>query len=78
MENAALYRQYAANCLNIVRQISDATAKSSLLDMAMVWVSLAHQSEKITAAQHVAAPRQQQQPEHPLLKQKLDPQPEKE
>ncbi len=59
MENSALYRQYAANCLNIAQQIADATAKSSLLDMAMVWVSLAHQSGKASAAQHVAA---QQQP----------------
>lgn len=62
MENAALYRQYAANCLNIAQQISDASAKSSLLDMALVWVSLAHQSEKTTANQHVAAQQQQQQP----------------
>ncbi len=62
MENAALYRQYAADCLKIAQQFSDATAKSSLLDMAMVWIALAEQSEKITAAQHVAAQQQQQQP----------------
>jgi hypothetical protein len=39
MEVAERYRRYAANCLKIAKQIHDETIKSSLLDMAQVWMT---------------------------------------
>ena len=46
MELVVRYRQYAAECLRIAQQMTDAATKSSLIDMAQVWASLAEQTEK--------------------------------
>jgi hypothetical protein len=60
------YRQYAANCLKMARGIADPATKSSLIDMAQVWVNLAEQTEKderpsapfpTNAFGHIASPR---------------------
>jgi len=50
MELIVRYREYAADCIRIAQQISDARTKLSLLDMAQVWVMLAEHTEKNGAA----------------------------
>jgi hypothetical protein len=40
------YRDYAANCVKIAQEISDAVGKLSLLNMAQAWIALADQAEK--------------------------------
>ncbi len=46
MELVVRYRQYAANCLRIAEQMTNSAIKSSLIDMAQVWVSQAEETEK--------------------------------
>jgi len=41
----ARYRQYAANCLNVAKEVGDPNVRASLVDMAQVWVTLAEQTE---------------------------------
>jgi hypothetical protein len=45
MSIVARYRQYAANCLKVAKEISDPSVRSSLVDMAQVWMTLAEQTE---------------------------------
>ena len=52
------YRQYAANCLNVAKQVGDPTVRASLVDMAQVWMTLAEQTEDTTLPQSLA-PQQQ-------------------
>jgi len=53
------YRQYAANCLNVAKQVSDPKVRSSLVDMAQVWITLAEQTEDTTLPQFLAPQRPQ-------------------
>lgn len=45
MSLVARYRQYAANCLRAAQQVSDPTIRTSRVDMALVWKTLAEQTE---------------------------------
>jgi hypothetical protein len=49
-ENAACYRLYAANCLEMAEHSDDADRKLFLLRIAQGWVNLADQIEKQDAA----------------------------
>jgi hypothetical protein len=73
-EQAALYRLYAAQCIDVARRLNDSESRLVLLDMARSWRLLADQAEKngeIPALvyempdprQHVAQQQQQPQPE---------------
>lgn len=46
MEVAVRYRQYAAQCVRAAQQVTDRTIRTSLLDMAQVWIALADQAER--------------------------------
>ena len=48
MTVVARYRQYAANCLSAAKEISDPLVRSSLVDMAQAWMTLAEQTEGTT------------------------------
>jgi hypothetical protein len=45
-ELAALYRDYAAQCVVVARSLEGEAEKLSLLDMAQAWLALAQQAEK--------------------------------
>jgi len=54
MNLVARYRQYAANCLNVAKQVADPTIRASLVDMAQVWMTLAEQTEDTALPQFLA------------------------
>jgi hypothetical protein len=53
-EDAACYRLYAANCLELAEHSGDADRKLFLLRIAQGWVNLADQVERQDAAQKPA------------------------
>ena len=55
------YRQYASNCLRFAQEASDPASKSSILDVAQVWLTLADQTERDPPPNVIL---QQQQPQH--------------
>jgi hypothetical protein len=59
MDLVARYRQYAVNCLRAAKEIADPSMRSSLVDMAQVWMTLAEQSED-TVLPHFLTPQQKQ------------------
>jgi hypothetical protein len=69
--DVTVYRQHAAECVEIAQDVSDPVRKIALLNMAQSWLTLAEHSEKQTGEtlvyetpeprQHVA--QQQQQPQ---------------
>jgi hypothetical protein len=53
-EDAACYRLYAANCLELAEHSGEADRKLFLLRIAQGWVNLADQIERQEAAQDAA------------------------
>jgi hypothetical protein len=61
-EATAYYRQYAAQCVAIAHDISDASRKAMLLNMAQAWLVLADLAEPGDEPLHRVV-QQQQQPQ---------------
>lgn len=59
MSIVARYRQYAANCLKVAKEISDPSVRSSLVDMAQVWITLAEQTEGSITPPRLLTPQPQ-------------------